>query len=71
MSNLNEKEINSMNNFISKHSQTCKLRCPLCGQHTNEISFTISLHQTGIGQKATIKCNACSTLEDITDYGSW
>lgn len=67
---FSEKELEAIDNFMTKH--VIELNC-YKNNNPNHVSngFVIDRNWTGIGIGTSITCKCCGEKEDITDYDVW
>ena len=56
---INDTERTRLNKFVTKHGKKC------------ENTVSIILTYTGVGVVIELRCNACHTIKDISDYSIW
>ena len=72
---LNDNERESVRVFINKHCETCHELAykteKRCGDGGFDCGFSYIFSPNEIGIVIIIKCNKCTSQEDMTDYDCW
>jgi len=67
---LDEKELEAIDNFMTKH--IIDLDCYKNNNPNHKsLGFTVNYDWTGIGIATTITCNCCGEKENVTNYDTW